>query len=75
MCPLTRVPLSVPLARSGREIRVEVAEVHADAGVGLRLDTGNYQLVQTLNVYIAKNIMKYYTALWNSSWPQFAKCN
>ena len=41
---MTCVPLSVPLARSGREIRVEVAEVHADAGVGLRLDTRNYQL-------------------------------
>ena len=41
MCPLTRVPVSVALARSGREIRVEVAEVDADAGVGLRLDTGH----------------------------------
>ena len=41
MCPLTRVPVSVALVRSGREIRVEVAEVDADAGVGLRLDTGH----------------------------------
>ena len=68
MCPLTCVPLSVPLARSGREIRVEVAEVHADAGVGLRLDTRNYQSVSE-NIVIIKNSVKHYGAAPGHSLP------
>ena len=68
MCPLTRVPLSVPLARSGREIRVEVAEVHADAGVGLRLDTRNYQSVSE-NIVIIKNSVKHYGTAPGHSLP------
>ena len=71
MCPLTCVPLSVPLARSGREIRVEVAEVHADAGVGLRLDTRNYQLVKTFTILsvIIENSVKHYGAAPGHSLP------
>ena len=68
MCPLTCVPLSVPLARSGREIRVEVAEVHADAGVGLRLDTRNYQSVSE-NIVIIKNSVKHYGTAPGHSLP------